>query len=233
MLLDLSVKTLSHTPTVESTMSIFDQQMRSLTVAPVMLDAPRKIVPEIFPQASSKLKGLFAPKKPVSSFSQPKDEYLLILTCDRLAILKGDPANEGSVHGATASGSITPPPPQQQEQPNPPFVSIPLSLLKDAHSEGSTLVIEHYLPHIGHKSKQPSSPTGTTTSTTPLSPAISSTSSSATNGSSSLLFNDDGGFSFPLISASVAAISRLRRGDAPDTGRAILRLHTESEEVSR
>jgi hypothetical protein len=213
-------------------MSIFDQQMRSLTVAPVYIDAPRTKIPEIFPQSSSKLLSLFTTKKSAASFSVPKDEYLLILTCDRLAILKGDPANEGSVHGGvgaasgstTATGTTT-----TSEPPNPPFVSIPLSLLKGAHAEGSTLIIEHYLPTQGHHSKQPSSssPTGgsgitTTTSSHGLSSSISSASSAS----------DDSTFSFPLISASVAAISKLRRGDTPGTGQSTLRLHTDSTETA-
>lgn len=220
------------------TMSIFDQQMRSLTVAPVLLDAPpRKIVSEILPQTTTKLKNLFTTGKSTSSPSslQPKDEYLLILTCDRLAILKGDPATEGSVHGASVHGNLSGSSSSfsHQENPsNPPFVSIPLSLLKGAHTEGSTLVVEHYLPALGSK-QQPSSPTGAAA-------AVPSTNSnnnnalntSSTSSSSSLLFNDDGTFSFPLISASVAAISKLRRGDGSGTGQAVLRLHADSEETA-
>jgi CRAL/TRIO domain len=224
------------------TMSIFDQQMRSLTVAPVMIDCPpRKIGPEIFPTAQSKLKNLFATKKlTTSSSTTPKDEYLLILTCDRLAILKGDP--EGSVHGGSVHhGGINGSSSQTSLQPeaaNPPFVSIPLSLLKGAHTEGHVLIIEHYLPTLIKKSnKQPSSPTSTTgiaTATETLSHSTSTSStSSTTTTSSSLLFNDDGSFSFPLISASVAAISKLRRGDAPDAGQSVLRLHTDSEETAQ
>ena len=211
-------------------MSIFDQQMRSLTVAPVLLDAPTRtiVVSEIIPQTTTTLKNLFSKRStPSSSSLQPKDEYLLILTCDRLAILKGDPATESSVHGGNVSGNLSGTSSSnisQQEIPsNPPFVSIPLSLLKSAHTEGSTLVIEHYLPALGSK-KQPSSPTGAAA----LSPSTAGRSSS-----SSLLFNDDGTFSFPLISASVAAISKLRSGETPGTGQHVLRLHTDSEVTAK
>ncbi|KAL4515438.1 hypothetical protein Ndes2437B_g06878 [Nannochloris sp. 'desiccata'] len=190
-----------------------------------------------YPKRQTKLKNLFTTGKSTSSPSslQPKDEYLLILTCDRLAILKGDPATEGSVHGASVHGNLSGSSSSfsHQENPsNPPFVSIPLSLLKGAHTEGSTLVVEHYLPALGSK-QQPSSPTGAAA-------AVPSTNSnnnnalntSSTSSSSSLLFNDDGTFSFPLISASVAAISKLRRGDGSGTGQAVLRLHADSEETA-
>jgi len=229
-------------------MSIFDQQMRSLTVAPVLLDAPPRTanISEIIPQTTATLKSLFVTKKSTSSLSssEPKDEYLLILTCDRLAILKGDPATEGSIHGGSVHGKLSGSSStisQQDEPSNPPFVSIPLSLIKGAHTEGSTLIIEHYLPALG-SNKQPYAPSGAAAvpSSHPsksLDASVSASSSSSTraevSSSSSLLFNDDGSYSFPLLTASLAAISKLRSGDTPGTGQNVLRLHTTSEETAK
>lgn len=133
-------------------MYLAEHQMRSLTVCTVTLDVPKWVSTERTRSKRDKLAGLFGSKHVAKA-----EEYLLILTCDRLAVLRADPGTErddlverSTNSNGTSSSSLL--------ETNPPFVSLPLTLVQDVYTEGSYLVVEHYL--AGNPSLSPASSSG-------------------------------------------------------------------------
>lgn len=134
-------------------MHLAEHQMRSLTVCTVTMDVPKWVSSERTRSKREKLAGLFGSKNVAKA-----EAYLLILTCDRLAVLRADPPgaerddlverNSGS--NATSSSSLL--------DTNPPFVSLPLTLVQDVYAEGSSLIVEHYL--AGNPSLSPATSSG-------------------------------------------------------------------------
>lgn len=104
-------------------MAAFDRQMRSLTVCKVALDAPSRADGK----SSSKLKSLFRRDK---SGEHAEPDHLVILTCDRLTVLRGDDDLEDGA-SPLSSGAVV--------------VALPLMLVHSATVDGATITVEHQL----------------------------------------------------------------------------------------
>ena len=178
-------------------MFLAEHQMRSLTVCTVTLDVPKWVSSDRTRSKRDKIAGLFNNK-----FGANAEQYLLILTCDRLAVLRGDspekddlPADKSTNSGSSSSSLL---------DTNPPFISLPLTLVQDVYVEGSQLVVEHYLAGK---------------------PSLTSSSSATTSGGIAME-EEERSVHFPFLSA----IGKIIKGDKNHEG--VLRMGLDSEAVS-
>ena len=204
-------------------MGVFDQPMRSLTVCKVSIDPPSTKKKE----GRSKLFNILRSKAAVT----PREEYLLILSCDRLAIIKGEDSSTDD-SGSEPSPST---PAASLADISLPVISLPLSLIQDVAVDSNVVIIEYHNPSPGkggggstspYMHSPPSSASLATASTHHHQSLAVSKGAATTATATESVNNDDiqsmtstaaydaeeRSAHFPFITNSFAAVGRLVRG---------------------